>query len=556
MAFIGNTVTTQGFTPAVDFFSGNASTTAFTLSKPVASVAQVQAVIENVPQNPGSAYTVSGNTITFTSAPPSGTNNIYVYYTSPITQVIQPSQGTVGATQLVGGTVNTTADVVANGLTVGKGGGSVSTNTVVGYQAGQSNTTNPQNTFVGYTAGYSSTGGYTSAFGYQAGYAITTGTSNTALGRNSMSSGAGVTGSNNTGVGESALLNLTSGASNVSVGVESLRANTTASNNTAVGYQAGYYQTGAYNTVLGAQALYGASGTSTGGASCAIGYKALYANTSGNYNIAIGNEYTGNWPAPLAANTTGSTNIAIGTGALSLNTTSSGNLAIGYVAANSTTGAQNTAIGTFAMYGGTTGYGNCAFGYQTLYSLLSGYFNTNIGYQAGSGITSGANNLCLGQGAGNTASPSGNLTTQSNRICLGDNSISNAYIQVAWTVTSDARDKADIVDSRYGLNFVSALRPVEYKWDMRSKYEEGQTPDGTHKETKTNLGFLAQDVIEAEKAHGGVEKDLLIADDELDELLRITETKMIPALVKAIQELKALVDAQATEIAELKAKVG
>jgi len=88
MAFIGNTNTTQAFTPAVDFFSGNASTTAFTLSRPVASVAQVQAVISNVPQAPGTAFTVSGNTITFTSAPPSGTNNIYVYYTSPITQVI------------------------------------------------------------------------------------------------------------------------------------------------------------------------------------------------------------------------------------------------------------------------------------------------------------------------------------------------------------------------------------------------------------------------------------------------------------------------------------
>lgn len=100
MSYIGNTNTTQAFTPAVDFFSGNASTTAFTLSRPVASVAQVQAVISNVPQDPGSAYTVSGNTITFTSAPPSGTNNIYVYYTSPITQVIAPSQGTVGVTQL------------------------------------------------------------------------------------------------------------------------------------------------------------------------------------------------------------------------------------------------------------------------------------------------------------------------------------------------------------------------------------------------------------------------------------------------------------------------
>jgi len=100
MAYIGNTATTQAFTPAVDYFNGDGSTVAFTLSKPVASVAQVQAVIENVPQNPGSAYTVSGNTITFTSAPPSGTANIYVYYTSPITQVIAPSQGTVGTAQI------------------------------------------------------------------------------------------------------------------------------------------------------------------------------------------------------------------------------------------------------------------------------------------------------------------------------------------------------------------------------------------------------------------------------------------------------------------------
>jgi len=100
MAFIGNTNTTQAFTPAVDYFSGNASTTAFTLSRPVASVAQIQAVVNNVAQNPLDAFTVSGNTITFTSAPSSGTNNIYVYYTSPITQVIAPSQGTVGTTQL------------------------------------------------------------------------------------------------------------------------------------------------------------------------------------------------------------------------------------------------------------------------------------------------------------------------------------------------------------------------------------------------------------------------------------------------------------------------
>jgi hypothetical protein len=104
MAFIGNTPTTQAFTPAIDYFSGNGSTTAFTLSRPVASVAQVQVVIDNVAQNPSSAYTVSSNTITFTSAPLSGTNNIYVYYTSPITDVIAPGQGTVTATSFVSST--------------------------------------------------------------------------------------------------------------------------------------------------------------------------------------------------------------------------------------------------------------------------------------------------------------------------------------------------------------------------------------------------------------------------------------------------------------------
>jgi len=115
MSYIGNTATQQAFTPAVDFFNGNGLTTVFTLSRPVASVAQVQAVISNVPQKPGDAFTVSGNTITFTSAPPSGTQNIYVYYTSPITQVIAPGQGTVGTTQIQDNAI-TTAKIAAGAV--------------------------------------------------------------------------------------------------------------------------------------------------------------------------------------------------------------------------------------------------------------------------------------------------------------------------------------------------------------------------------------------------------------------------------------------------------
>jgi len=51
----------------------------------------VQVTVNNVPQNPSTAFTVSGQTLTFTGTPSSGTNNIYVQYTSPITQFIAPS---------------------------------------------------------------------------------------------------------------------------------------------------------------------------------------------------------------------------------------------------------------------------------------------------------------------------------------------------------------------------------------------------------------------------------------------------------------------------------
>ena len=127
MAYLGNTVQNQGFIPAIDTFSGNGSTTAFTLSRPVASVAQVEAVISNVVQDPNTAYTVSGNTITFTSAPPSGTNNIYVRYTSLITQVIAPSQGTVGNTQFAN---NVSAIPMPYG-TIGAGNASIMKNRII-----------------------------------------------------------------------------------------------------------------------------------------------------------------------------------------------------------------------------------------------------------------------------------------------------------------------------------------------------------------------------------------------------------------------------------------
>jgi len=95
MPYLGNTPTTQSFISGTDYFNGNGSTTAFTLSRTVASVNDIQAVVNNVVQVPNDAYTISGTTITFTSAPSAGTQNVYVRYLSTTTQAITPSQNTV-----------------------------------------------------------------------------------------------------------------------------------------------------------------------------------------------------------------------------------------------------------------------------------------------------------------------------------------------------------------------------------------------------------------------------------------------------------------------------
>jgi hypothetical protein len=95
MTYIGNNTTVSQYAPQVAYFSGTGSQTVFTLPQAVVSAAQIIVVVANVIQNPSSAYTVSGTTLTFTSAPPTGTNNIWVEYTSLQTNTVAPSTGTV-----------------------------------------------------------------------------------------------------------------------------------------------------------------------------------------------------------------------------------------------------------------------------------------------------------------------------------------------------------------------------------------------------------------------------------------------------------------------------
>jgi len=76
----GNFTTTN----AKDTFSGNGSTTTFTLSQR-GTENNVDVFVNNVRQEPGVAYNIEGNgtSLVFTAAPSTGTNNIYVVNRGP-----------------------------------------------------------------------------------------------------------------------------------------------------------------------------------------------------------------------------------------------------------------------------------------------------------------------------------------------------------------------------------------------------------------------------------------------------------------------------------------
>jgi hypothetical protein len=319
-----------------------------------------------------------------------------------------------------------------------------------------------------------------------------------------------------------------------------------------------------------------ASGDTTGAASSVDNGVVLFSGTGGKtlkssaaqdgfvYGVRVGRGAGGV-----------STNTALGAGALNANTTGSFNVGIGYNAGDGlTTDSESVAIGANTMGGnsgvsvavGTNALGSSslsggahvAVGYGALGAVTTPSSNTGVGYGAGQNITTGGVNVCLGALAGTSSSPF-NITTESFRVVVGASTITNAYIQVAWTVVSDGRDKEDVADAPYGLDFVNRLRPVQYKWDKRSSYYETK-PDGTvikhekdgsKKEDKLQLGFIAQDIIALEKEFGAVSP--LIGDEEQADSLKVTETKLIPVLVKAIQELKAELDSVKAELAALKA---
>jgi len=369
----------------------------------------------------------------------------------------------------------------------------------------------------GLTGVTSSTSLALTALGYQAGDAITTGERNTAIG---YDSGTDITtGNDNTTVGDNAGSNITSGSNNVCIGVTAGTGITTGNSNVSIGYNTG--------PVI----------NNTFGVTCVGSY------AGGNLNIGGG----------------------------------SGATLIGQFAGQGTfgsyTGTDNTVVGQSAMRLATSGSDNAILGAVAGYNISSGSGNTLIGHQAGfytsPALTTGSNNVLIGwRSAAGSASASSRIVigsavtgTADSRITIGvSTNIAELDLDgsdTSWAASSDERLKENIQTSNIGLSLITNLRPVSYQWRKGKDVpedvpghvpefdEEGDFNPDSEKRVHGDgdsvyLGFVAQEADAAIAAHNA--EILRMVKQRDDGVYTVAPGALIPALVKAIQELKAEFD--------------
>jgi hypothetical protein len=308
--------------------------------------------------------------------------------------------------------------------------------------------------------------------------------------------------------------------------------------NTALGYSTLVNNCGNMSTAVGANSMVTYT---TGNKNSALGHSTLYSNTSGSNNCAVGN-------SALYSNLGGSQNVAIGMNALVQNT--SGN--------------WNVASGIYSLQINTSGQGNSGIGaYSNTYNT-TGSYNTALGYNAGPSTGALSNTTAIGKDA---------VVTVSNKIRLGNASVTVIEGAVAFT-PSDGRFKTNISESDVkGLDFIKKLRPVVYNFDTKKLDEfwrkdlpanaakSDETTDFTASTAIRQSGFIAQEVEIAAKEVGYNFNGLHVPENGNDNYSLAYGQFVVP-LVKAVQELSAqneeqklVNDALKKELEELKTLV-
>lgn len=219
-------------------------------------------------------------------------------------------------------------------------------------------------------------------------------------------------------------------------------------------------------------------------------------------------------------------NVAIGNYSLASLTSGSNNIAIGRSSQyNIATASNNTSLGNGAMYGNTSGSGNTAIGASAMYSN-SGSNNTVIGYNAS--IASGVSNA--------TALGYNTTVDASDKVRIGNTTVTVIEGQVSFTAASDRRLKENIRPTSYGLSTILALNPVNYILKSNGLKQ---------------VGLIAQEVKEIiPEVVNGKEGDI-----EKGEILGITYANIVPILAKAIQEQQAIINELKQQILSLSTEV-
>jgi hypothetical protein len=127
----------------------------------------------------------------------------------------------------------------------------------------------------------------------------------------------------------------------------------------------------------------------------------------------------------------------------------------------------------------------------------------------------------------------GAIVNASNKVRIGNASVTAIEGQVAWSYPSDVRLKEAIRDLDLGLEFVLQLRPVSFTM----KQGNG----------RTDMGFLAQDV----EAVLGDGYNLLGIGQDAERTLSLRATDLIAPLVKAVQEQQAQIESRDARVATL-----
>ena len=323
----------------------------------------------------------------------------------------------------VAGVTSSATDVSVNGLTVGRGGGNIPTNSAFGSYTLNSNTTGSDNT----------------ANGFQSLNSNTTGIQNTANGFQSLKTN--LTGDYNTANGYQSLYNNFNGYQNTANGYQSIWSNQTGACNTANGTYSLYSNvSGNNNTANGFLSL---RSNTSGKNNTALGNNAGYSNTAGDSSVFLGNDAGRNATTSkrlYIANNAASTLIygEFDTARVGINTTSpTATLDVNGTAKISglTAGAASDSVVTIDAFGNLKKRNAASFG-------STGGDATADTWATVAGVTSSAtdvsvNGHTVGRGAGNIASNTALGTSALNSNTTGSDNTANGYGSLASNTTGD-----------------------------------------------------------------------------------------------------------------------